>query len=53
MSTTLTMSYNKTRQLEPRKILVESIPVKESKKLSANESTKIQVITWEDFRGVF
>ncbi|WP_428323984.1 hypothetical protein [Nitrosopumilus sp.] len=48
------MSRNETRQLEPQKNLVESIPVKESIKLSANtEPTRTVVLTWEDLRGVF
>ena len=41
-------------QLEPQTILVESIPVKDSTKLSANiEPIRAKVLSWEDFRGVF
>ncbi len=48
------MSRNETRQLEPREIPVESIPVKESRKLSVNvEPIRTQVLTWKDLRGVF
>ncbi|WP_185736596.1 hypothetical protein [Candidatus Nitrosopumilus sp. SW] len=54
MSTTLMISHNEMGQLEPQTILVESRPVEDSRKLSANtESIKTQVLTWEDFRGVF
>jgi hypothetical protein len=54
MSATLVWSQNETRQLEPHRTLVESTPVKESKKLSANNSTleSIQKYTWEDLRGL-
>ncbi|AFS80273.1 hypothetical protein NKOR_01835 [Candidatus Nitrosopumilus koreensis AR1] len=54
MSTTLAWSQNETRQLEPQKILVESMPVKESKKLSVNSSLlgSIRDCTWEDLRGL-
>lgn len=48
------MSHNEMRQLKPQTSLVESIPVEDSRKLLANtESVKTQVLTWEDFRGVF
>lgn len=54
MSTTLTWSQNETRQLEPQRILVESMPVKESKKLSANSKVleSMQDCAWEDLRGL-
>lgn len=54
MSTTLIWSQNEPRQLEPQRILVESTPVKESKKLSANINAleSIQDCTWEDLRGL-
>lgn len=54
MNITLTWSQNETRQLEPQRILVESIPVKESKKLSAKNSAleSVQDCTWEDLRGL-
>ncbi len=48
------MSRNETRQLEPQMNLVESTPVKESRKLSVNvEPVRTEVLAWEDFRGVF
>lgn len=54
MSITLTWSQNEARQLEPQRIRVKSIPVKESRKLSANNSIleSIQDCIWEDLRGL-
>ena len=41
-------------QLEPQTILVESIPVRDSIKLSEDiEPIRTKVLTWEDYRGVF
>ena len=54
MSTTLMISHNEMRQLEPQTSLVESRPVKDSIKLSTNtKQIGTQVLTWEDFRGIF
>ena len=41
-------------QLEPKKILVESIPVEDRRKLSTNKGTleSLQGCTWEDLRGL-
>jgi len=54
MSTTQIFCKTEMRQPKPTKILVESIPVEEGRKLSTfNEKLKsIQGYTWEDLRGL-
>ncbi|MDH3618056.1 MAG: hypothetical protein OEM89_04965 [Nitrosopumilus sp.] len=54
MSTIQVIYKTETRQPEPAKILVESIPVEEGRKLSRhNEIPKsIPDCTWEDLRGL-
>ncbi len=52
MSTTQIIYNTKMWQPEPKKILVESIPVKEGIKLSVNKTESIQKFSWEDLLGL-
>jgi len=54
MSTTQTLCKSEMWQPEPQRILVESIPVEERRKLSISKEAleSIHDCTWEDLRGL-